>query len=276
VPILDNPYPPLKRLGRGIRLALARLQGADTSLAVDTRIPGLRFRVMPQDDVGRHIARDGVHEPANTAWLLANLKLAPTDVVVDVGANIGWYSLLLGQIGGGKVDVYAFEPEPLNFANLRENIALNGASRIVPQQLALGERSGSLDLYLYKDSNRGRHSALPIHDGHKISVPVMRLDEWWEKSGLRQRTLRFLKIDVEGYELPALQGAGELLQRCQTLMLEYSPAYMRRAGLEPADLLQLLQRAGFQVHRLVDGALAPIARDTLLAADMQLDLFARR
>jgi FkbM family methyltransferase len=272
MPVLRPPFSAAKRLSRLAQLTAARMFSGGRPLEVDTRAPDLRFLASPADDIGRHIVRDGVHEPENSAWILEHVQLGDGDVALDIGANIGWYSCLLDRLGTGAFDVYCFEPEPLNFAMLSRNIALNRAGHVHQQQLALGDSAGSIDLYLYKDSNRGRHSVLPVHDGEKIPVPVTRLDSWWQSQNLGSRRLRIIKIDIEGYELPALRGAGELLNRCETLMLEYSPAYMRKASLDPIALLKLIGDAGFRVCTLVNGSLAPADIAALAASNEQQDL----
>ncbi len=276
MPVLNPPFSAAKRFSRLARLSAARMFCRGRPLEVATRAPGLRFLASPADDIGRHIIRDGVHEPENSAWILEHLQLRDGDVALDIGANIGWYSCLLDRLGTGAFDLYCFEPEPLNFAMLSRNIALNMANHVHPQQLALGDSAGSIELYLYKDSNGGRHSVLPVHDGEKIQVPVARLDSWWHSQNLGSRRLRFIKIDIEGFELPALRGAGDLLQRCDTLMLEFSPAYMRKAQLDPVALLQLLGEAGFRVCTLSNGSLMRADVAWLSASTEQQDLICVR
>jgi hypothetical protein len=248
MPALQPPFSVPKRIARLAQLTAARMFSGGQPLEVETRAPGLRFLASPADDIGRHIVRDGVHEPENSAWILEHVQLDDDDVALDIGANIGWYSCLLDRLGTGAFDVFCFEPEPLNFAMLSRNVALN----------------------------RGRHSVLPVHDGEKIQVPVSRLDSWWQRQNLGARRLRFIKIDIEGFELPALRGAGELLRRCETLMLEYSPAYMRKANLNPVALLQLLEQSGFRVCTLTNGSLTQVDIAALGASGQQQDLICVR
>jgi FkbM family methyltransferase len=276
MPMLDPPFSTPRKVSRLARLTAARLFTGGRAYEVDTRALGLRFLAAPSDDIGRHIVRDGAHEPENSAWILQHLQLRDGDVALDIGANIGWYSCLLARLGTGAFDIYCFEPEPINFSMLMRNIALNSARHAHPQQLALGDKAGNINLNLYKDSNRGRHSVLPVHGGAKIQVTVARLDNWWRNQNLGSRRLRFIKIDIEGFELPALRGAGELLSRCETLMIEYSPAYMRMANLDPAELLQLLAQAGFRLGTLVDGLLVDADSAALEATDQQQDLICTR
>ncbi len=274
--VLDPPYTAAKKISRLARLTAARLFSDSQALEVDTRVPGMRMVALPTDDIGRHVIRDGAHELENSAWILEHVQFRDDDVALDIGANIGWHSCLLDRLAKGACDIFSFEPEPLNFAMLSKNIVLNRSTHVHPQNLALGEHAGSIDLYLYKDSNRGRHSVLPVHGGNKIQVPVTRLDTWWHGQSLGARRLRFIKIDIEGYELPALHGAGELLQRCETLMLEYSPAYMRKANLNPVALLQLLGQAGFRICTLSNGSLMQTDVAVLSASLQQQDLICVR
>lgn len=234
----------------------------------------LRLRVRTTDVIGRHIYKYGAHEPATTAYLKRSLAIRDGDVLLDVGANIGWYSLILDRIAGAaRADIYAFEPDPENFALLGENRSLNGASHLHPIPLGVADRTGTRELHLFGGSNRGRHSVLPIHEGSTIEISTITLDEFWDREGLGDRIPRFLKMDIEGFELPALRGAREILRRCPLVMLEYSPRYMRAADMEPSELLDFMADAGFAPSVLVDGELAPAERATLLADDRHVDLF---
>lgn len=237
----------------------------------------LRLRVRTDDVIGRHIYKYGAHEPETTAFLKRTLGVEDGDVLLDVGANIGWYSLILDRIAGAtQADVYSFEPDPENYALLGENRSLNGASHVHPVQLGVSAESGTFELHLFGGSNRGRHSMLPIHDGGSIEIRTTTLDEFWEREALGERVPRFLKMDIEGHELPALRGARAVLARCPLVMLEYSPRYMSAAGMQPAELLDFMAAEGFSASLLRDGELAPADRDSLLASDRHVDLFWRR
>lgn len=238
---------------------------------------GLRMRVRTDDVIGRHIYKYGAHEPETTEFLKRSLEIRDGDVILDVGANIGWYSLILDRIAGAaRADIYSFEPDPENFALLGENRSLNGASHVHPVQLGVSDESGNSELHLFGGSNRGRHSLLPIHEGNTIDIRTTTLDEFWEQEGLGERTARFLKMDIEGFELPALRGARSVLARCPTVMLEYSPRYMAAAGMQPADLLDFMAEQGYSPSVLRDGALAAAERSALTSSDRHVDIFWQR
>jgi hypothetical protein len=118
---------------------------------------------------------------------------------------------------------------------------------------------------------------LPINDGAQIQIEAVTLDDFWQQQGLAERRPGFIKMDVEGYELFALRGAHTVLQRCDSLLIEYSPAYMRKAGVEPAELYDLLAGTGLRAHEIDSaGDLIPTDRAPVLAAERQRNLFWRR
>ena len=110
---------------------------------------GLRFKVKTEDVVGRHIYKYHVHEGALTRFLAQTLSFEPGDVIIDIGANIGWYSVLLERLSPDGVDIFSFEPDPLNFELLTHNIRLNDAERIVATQKALAAEEGVMQLHVF-------------------------------------------------------------------------------------------------------------------------------
>jgi hypothetical protein len=140
-------------------------------------------------------------------------------------------------------------------------------------QKALTETTGTLQLHKYRNTNLGRHSLLPINTGEIVSVATIALDDFWQARGLGDRTPRFIKIDVEGYELPALRGARRVLARCPLLLAEYSPTYMRGGGIRPGDLVDFLIGLGFLPFALSGGRLDPVNPVVLTDSERHTDLF---
>ena len=233
---------------------------------------GLRFRVRTADVNGRHLYKYHVLEPEVTSWMERELRFEDDDVAVDVGANIGWYSLLIDRLAPATVPVLAFEPDPENFGLLETNLAVNGSRRVVAVRAALGESAGMATLYRHGESNLGRHSLLPVNQGDVLSVATVRLDDYWTRMGLGERIPRLIKMDIEGYELPALRGATAVLARCPLLVAEFSPELMRAGGIEPAALVSFLEHAGFAPNRIGASGLVPSTRSELLASDRQLNI----
>lgn len=262
-----------RSLGRRLSYRARRhLLGSDFLVARERRF-GLRFRFKTEDAVGRRIYQDGVYEEDLTRFLADGLELRPGDVVVDAGANIGWYSLLLDRLAPAGVTIYAFEPDPLNFELLAGNLERNGAAGVVPVRKALDEREGRRPLFLYPDKNRGRHSLveLPGAEG-TVEVPATTLARFWKEREVGDRPLRLLKVDVEGFELRALRGAGRLLDRCGLVVTEYVPDLLRRAGTDPGELLETLAERGFEPRRAGAGGLEPADPGRLKETEEPADL----
>jgi FkbM family methyltransferase len=233
----------------------------------------LRFRVKTEDVVGRHIYKYGQHEPEMSAFLRHAVKVSDGDLLIDIGANIGWYSMLFDRLcGGTDAKVLSFEPDPTNYGMLGENIALNAASHVQPFQLGLSDNDAGAALHRFSDSNLGRHSMLPINDHGSVTVETARLDDLLATAGYAGHIPRLIKIDIEGFELVALRGAPATLRRCPLVILEYSPAYMRRGGIEPPALLNYMHELGFEAALLRDGTPQPVTIDELARSERQQDI----
>ncbi len=237
---------------------------------------GLRMRVDPVDCVGRHIFKHRNCEPEVTAAVRANIRFSPGDVFLDVGANLGWYSLLVDRLSGGTCRTFAFEPDARNFSLLERNLAMNDVRSVVPVAMAVGERKATLELHRYRKSNAGRHSMLAIHEGESVCVPVTSLDEFWQERKLGDAPVRLLKMDIEGYEPIALRGARGVLSRSEWALLEHTPGYMRKAGLDPTEMIRTMSEAGFEPSYPVGSKLEPVSADSLARSDKQSNVLWRR
>lgn len=177
------------------------------------------------------------------------------DLVIDVGANIGWYSLMLSARVGDDGLVVAFEPEPRNYQLLVENIRLNGrGNRVRTFELALMSEDGDVEFEL-SDENFGDHRVRlrapdAGSDDQRYSESLRRvtrvkgrkLDAVLESEKLGTRTIRLMKIDCQGAEPTVVAGAARALQRTAFLAIEYWPYGMRRAGFDPSAFVHTLSR----------------------------------
>lgn len=260
-------------LGRRLAYRVQRHLLRSRYLVARERRFGLRFRFKTEDAIGRHIYQYGFYEEALTRFLLEDLTLRSGEVVVDAGANIGWYAALLDRAAPEDVRIYAFEPEPLNFELLTENLELNGCTGVVPVRKALADRVGRRPLFVYPDKNRGRHTFHETPDAAEmVEVATTTLDRFWRERDLDGRPLGLLKIDVEGFEHRVLEGAAGVLDRCRVVTTEYAPALMRRGDEKPERLLAHLRGFGFEPHRVGPDGVEAVGADELEDPDEPVDL----
>ena len=241
---------PLDPAGSLKHAVLRLFPWVDTAWATHSAT-GLRFLVSPRDVVGRTIMRRQSYEPHLTAWLVDTLGQGPEGLFIDVGANLGWFTLQAARLPRVQ-RVLAIEPDAGNQRLLQANVERNGlGARVDSVACAAGECSGLARLHRYKGSNLGRHSLLSDHGQGGTWVPVDSLDALLQKLDLSQRPIAAIKIDVEGYEPLVLRGAVGALRRAQALLVELSPELSRSGGLDAAEALDAIAEAGF-VPRIWD------------------------
>jgi FkbM family methyltransferase len=173
--------------------------------------------------------------PAEYAAFRAAVK--PGMTALDVGANVGAYSLLLGQWVGSSGAVFAFEPAPAARDGLKRHIQLNaldGVVRAVPA--AVGATSSRARFLLESTAGEGRLATAHDDDALTVDVPLTTIDEFCEREKL---TPDFIKIDVEGAELDVLRGARRTIHRTRgrlALFVEMHPSIWRTSGLTMSDV----------------------------------------
>tara|TARA_R110002110_G_C13470513_1_gene720792 strand:- start:27026 stop:28342 length:1317 start_codon:yes stop_codon:yes gene_type:complete len=214
------------------------------SLAFDGALSGLQMRVHDTTDVhlSETIASTGLWEPMETALLLKLLR--PGQVFLDVGANIGYFTLLASRLVGPTGQVLAFEPEALNFDLLQQNCHMNHCDNVHAFAAALGTAAATGKIYL-NELNKGDHSIVP-GESDRASQDIEILNGTHAISPLCQR-LDFVKIDTQGYECEVLRGLLPLLQASADqlrMIIEFSPLHLHSAGASARDLLDLVEQTG--------------------------------
>lgn len=190
-----------------------------------------------------------VWEPSGTAAFLANAREGMC--VFDVGANIGYYTLLAARAVGPSGRVYAFEPEPRNFGLLTRNIAENGFANVRPVNAAVSNSAGVVRLHL-DDANFGAHSfeegSVRTSSGRSVEVETVCLDSFADEAHAFEAGL-LMKVDVQGAEALVVEGGRRLLALPRiTALMEFWPEALARAGADAARLLADLRRLGFQIE----------------------------
>lgn len=168
-------------------------------------------------------------------------------VVLDIGANMGWYSLNLSKaVPSGSV--IAFEPIKRTFEHLKKNIALNGFKNIRVYNFGLSDKKGVFELY-YDPKLTGAASLKDLYKGskkEKIRCQLKRLDDFIFKITPH---IDFIKCDVEGAELFVVKGALEVLKKTKpVLFLEMLRKWSAKFGYHPNDLIRLLDGIGYNCY----------------------------
>ena len=241
----------------------------------------LRFKVGSDTIFSRSLIRYGGWEPGNSNHIVSLLRGHGDGLFVDVGANFGWFTGLFSLLAGERGQVVAIEPEPQNFALLSENVRMNGLRNVSLHAVPVGEKPKAVTMRLASRGNPGRHSIDEQVDGAAGATQLVTLDELLQPWPGR---IALLKMDIEGYEIDALRGATATLARCDRVLVEYSPALLKRFGREPAEFFDLIRQAGLEFHVDRDGGLHRLDAagvDALLRAsvddpDFQQDLFCLR
>jgi len=191
----------------------------------------MKVRCYPHSSAASAVIYAGVPEWEHGCFVRD--YLAPGDVFVDVGANIGVYSLIAAGVSG--TEVVAYEPSTASFARLAENIELNRVSRRVhAQRLAVGDRVSTVSLSVGRDTTNVvlGDDSLTSQVGATEPVEQTTLDASLDAD--RAGRVAVVKIDVEGREDLVLAGAEQLLRRVRpVLVIEANDVPALRARLEP-------------------------------------------
>ena len=216
-------------------------------------VQGHKMFLDSKDDL--RLSIHGVVEPFETELVKKGIKEG--DVVLDIGANIGYYTLIFAKLVGEEGKVFAFEPEPENFALLKKNVEINGYKNVILVQKAVSNKTGRTKLYLCEES-AGDHRIYDWLDGRQsIEIEVIRLDDYFKDYDGK---IDFIKIDIQGAESEAIQGMSNLLDKNKTVKIitEFAPLWLKRSGIEPEEFLKLLQKHDFKLYRVDKQKIKPL------------------
>lgn len=194
-----------------------------------------------------NISIKNAFEPFETECVKKIIKKG--DIVLDIGANIGYFTLIFANIVGETGRVFAFEPDPTNFDLLKKNVEINGYQNVVLEQKALSNKIGKADLYLSK-TNMASHRIFKAGDKRRsIEIDVITLDEYFKNFN---KKINFIKIDVEGVEPAVIQGGLKTLEKQDKIhiMIEFFPLWIKKFGIEPKEFLEMLTKYNFKFYRI--------------------------
>ena len=213
-------------------------------------IHGLRMEIDGFDWIQSEILRNGCTEPLTCA--LMGKILREGDTYVDVGAQLGFHTLVARHFVGTGGKVIAIEPQPYNCHKLLQNWRLNGFENLTLYVGAIGTYDGNIALHLQSATDTSRLSLClePVNDQpQQFHVPINRLETILDQAPLEKA--RLLKIDIEGYELEAVGSIGRYIDQVEHMILEVLDS---ESGLseKSEELIQLIEDHGY-VLRTVEG-----------------------
>jgi FkbM family methyltransferase len=247
-------------------VSVAAAQSASRIELLQVAPPGAEPFVLAAESAGDrrfvpYVRSHAIWEPAETLALLRMVTQAMR--VIDVGAHVGYYSVLLSRrIGeGGRLD--AFEPEPTNRRLLNANLLLNDCRNVAVHGAGVCEASGRSRLYLCAD-NLGDHRLDPVPGRDSVEVETVSLDE-----ALRDSSVDLIKIDTQGAEPRVLAGMRKTVRANRArlaCMVEFAPGLLERGGVGVAafaDQLASMQASAYHIvlrgRSVTLHALSPLA-----------------
>jgi len=194
------------------------------------------FNYLPDDKyVGQRIALEK-YEPYETELILRQAQEG--DIIVDIGANIGYYTVLFADKVGKSGKVIAIEPDPINFEILQKNIKENKLFNVVAVQAAVGNENKKMKIY-ESEENYGDHKMW----GDGVAVPVFcrRLDDLLKDLGYDK--INLIKVDTQGWEPEVFAGAKKTIEKdLPIIFFEYSPASYKLAKLSEMEMMSWLKK----------------------------------
>lgn len=222
------------------------------SPAVLRWLNGLRVHVHPHNETSECLVKSGLFEPNEMTWLAERLR--PGMTFIDVGANMGLYSLFAASVVGPTGRVLAIEPSRREFIQLQANIELNRLGNVVAVQAAAGRDSGEALLQVAEAPHTG-HNTLGtfVYPGIKRArtetVPLRPLDDLADEAGLAE--VHVIKIDVEGEELGVLQGAGRIIEAHHpALLIEAIETTLDARTAASGSIREWLSQRGYGLFEL--------------------------
>jgi len=222
---------------------------------------GFKIFLNPEDmsQASALIATSGWLNLPVTCLLLGILE--PGMNVVDVGANLGYYTLLAAKAVGKTGRVWGFEPEPHNFLLMMKSIHASNFHNVEPVQMALSDKAGTGKLYLAPPSEPNAHTLTQDRGMGSLDVPTTSLDDFWQAKGAGR--LDLLKVHVFGDEPIVLRGSRRVLHDSRPMVVTRfgSPRWNDDASLLD-DLF-----SWYHVYEIVESPflLRPIAKSALIA-----------
>jgi len=242
---LDDEY----RFNSLLRLRVRRYRPSAIANVSIKGIGKLRFALHSLADrwISNSIAAGTLFEPHVLNFLRTAVR--PGDTFLDIGGNIGWFTVIGSRLVGADGKVLTFEPDPFNLRLLRQNLALNDCSNVVVCPFALGAKEDTVTLYRSIDNQGDHHLAAVAEQTERISVTQRALDDVMTNHPGR---ISVIKIDCQGAEVTILRGMRALLRTrpLPRMVIEFWPYGLQRCGVTVEDLAAELTPLGARLWLL--------------------------
>jgi FkbM family methyltransferase len=203
------------------------------------------------------------------------------DTFIDIGANIGWYTLLGAKLVGKTGQVITFEPAHHIYKHLKRNIDINSFKNIFLEKIAISDREDTVLLHTISNENIGLGSIIQSPTVLKQSlktetVKTARLENYLKEKSIEK--IRLIKIDVEGAEMKVLEGTREILKNklCDYLIVEVSDERLRSTNSSSNELFALLRDNGYKLSQIRLFKNKPLSIDSCArhSTSLTMDIFA--
>ncbi len=276
LPIVQRILRNLPRGGHRLVPFLERnfaLEEIETASLID----GQTMKVRSRDVLQRQFFWFGAYEKDTTELLTSLIQSGMT--VLDIGANVGYFTLVAARCVGPAGRVIAFEPVPDNHALLEENVSLNDRQNVTVERLAVSDSNSFVKMFLYrKDVNSGMASMLGEEENSSVAtcqVQTCSIDSYLADHGITQAHI--VKIDVQGGEGKVLDGMMEMMghETGPSIIWELNPSVLASYGDSTDRLIKTLSDKGYKSFLIGSKKLTsikPNASDNLPEACMVLSV----
>jgi FkbM family methyltransferase len=209
------------------------------------------------------IEADGTWEPSESAWLERSLR--PGQTFLNIGANVGYHVVRASRLVGPAGRVIAIEPDPVNFAFLLTNLALQDLRNVVPIWCAAGAEAADLRLYR-ADDNSGDNRLTPFPEAStSVDVRVERMDAL-----LAGQRIDVALVDTQGWDHEVVAGmTGLFADGLVPMIVEFTPSWLRDRAIDPVKVVEDFQALGYRIG-VLEADLAPgvSAEEAVRASDV--------
>lgn len=207
--------------------------------------------------ISQYIKTHGFWEELET--LVLTKIIHPGNIVLDIGANAGYYSVLFSKAVGEQGKVFAFEPEVNNYKLLKANLLINDCWNVWHHQKAVSDHIGNAKLFLSSD-NLGDHRLYHTGERKSYEVSMIPLDFYFS-----DEHIDFIKIDTQGSELNILRGMKKIIEKNKlhlACLMEFSPGILKLANIALEELMEELNALDARLYK-------PIHENLMMVTDSQ-------